>query len=219
MGPHSWLAANRGVAGIILPLASVDAVTGLQEGQGFETVASDLNQLVSGTSLGQKLFGWATVAIVSDEIKKIIEKEVAALAALAKITATAVVEAAGRAHTQISELPDGPCYMEKKREVKVRYGDWQLSMSVSGVEEEIQLSLQAAVRHIAVTLGLLTALPAELDLVSSAGDLEGKEMEQEVYAKAETARCTAWKVLQGEDVKTLTAEIMLDQRRIELATT
>eukprot|EP00971_Amphidinium_carterae_P349021 6490799-Amphidinium_carterae.1 len=211
MGPHKWIEANRGAAGIILPLASVDAVTGLKDGVAFSTVADDLNVLVSGTCLGQKLFGWATVAIVSDAIKKVIQDEVHAMASEKKITAASVVAAAGRAHTKIVALPDGPTYMEKKRDVCVTYGNWEFSMTVAGVEDEIQLNLQAAVRHLAVELGLLTALPAERVLVSSSSELKVEEMEKEVYAKAETARSTAWKVLQGEDPKSLTAEIMLDR--------
>eukprot|EP00971_Amphidinium_carterae_P165317 3276913-Amphidinium_carterae.3 len=166
MGPHHWLEAHRSVAGLVLPLASVDAVLKLEESDTFKTVAEDLQVLVSGSSLGQKLFGWAGASIFAEQVAEVITSEIGTLAQKGSITTKAVIACTSRCHDRVSKLAEAGSWMEKKRECTVQYGDWSLTMSVSGIEEEIQLNVQSALRHWAVKSGFLTALPAETALVA-----------------------------------------------------
>eukprot|EP00971_Amphidinium_carterae_P157241 3117274-Amphidinium_carterae.1 len=205
MGPHHWLEAHRSIAGLVLPLASVDAVLKLEESATFKTVAEDLKLLVSGSSLGQKLFGWAGASIFAEQVSEIIAEEIATLASKGSITTQAVIECTGRCHSRISELAEAGSWMEKKRECKVHYADWSLTMTVSGIEEEIQLDVQFALRHWAVKGGFLTAL------VQGSEDVKITAIAKELYTKAAAARATALKLLAGEEQTGISAEIVLER--------
>eukprot|EP00971_Amphidinium_carterae_P048758 960905-Amphidinium_carterae.2 len=210
LGPQHWIEANRSLAGLVLPLSSVDAVLEVSEKDGFKSVSKDLGILVNGSNLGHKLFSWATHSIISGEIEEIVRVEIGSLAELSTITVGSVVESTSKAFEKLAKLPDSRAWMEKKREVTVAYGDWSVNMTASGAEEVIQMSVQAAIRHWAVSLELLTPLPAEKDLVAPAANLKVTAMDKELYTKAETARSTALKLLAGEEAAGMTAEIMLD---------
>eukprot|EP00971_Amphidinium_carterae_P352562 6492650-Amphidinium_carterae.2 len=83
-------------------------------------------------------------------------------------------------------------------------------MPASGIEEAIQLNVQAALRHWGVATKVLTALPAEAALVAGT-DVHITSMEKELYTKAEAARSTALKLLVGEQGSSMSAETVLDR--------
>eukprot|EP00971_Amphidinium_carterae_P336455 6472834-Amphidinium_carterae.2 len=210
MGPQHWLESHRGIASLVLPLSAVDKVLALSENASFTSVSSELATLVAGSNLGAKLFGWSTQCIVDAQIQTIVCDEVRNLAERKKVTEAAFVEAVGRAHERVVALSESKTWLEKKREVEIHYGDWALQMTVSGADEEIQLHMRAAVRHWCVSLGLLSSLPAEQQLVAGAENLAVEHIEESLYKKAESARVTAHKLLAGEDSSGVNAEIILD---------
>eukprot|EP00971_Amphidinium_carterae_P338748 6476246-Amphidinium_carterae.4 len=215
MGPQHWLDSYRGIASLVLPLSAVDAVLGLKESESFSRVSKELATLVAGSNLGAKLFGWATQSIMDAEILGIVKAEISKLGKRSKLTEGVFVEAVAAAHERVLALGVTKSSLEKKREVEIYYGDWCLHMPVSCVDEEIQLHFRSALRCWAVSLGLLTPLPAEKELIAGAQNIEVAVIEKELLAKAETARCTALKLIAGEDGSGLTAEIILDRAAVQ----
>eukprot|EP00971_Amphidinium_carterae_P341587 6480456-Amphidinium_carterae.2 len=116
MGPHHWLEAHRSVASLVLPLSCVDAVLGLGEDGTFKSVAADLNLLVSGSSLGHKLFSWACGSIFAEQVSEIIASEISKLGQLQSITTDAVIKCTGKCHERVCELAEAQSWMEKKRD-------------------------------------------------------------------------------------------------------
>ena len=101
------------------------------------------------------------------------------------------------ARTKVMDIAEVESQATKKRSVKLKYGNWELTAEVGSIEEEIECHMRTHVRSWAVSLGLFPALAGERE-VTTYEKILVEEMEKSVYSKARTAREFAATLLKGE---------------------
>ena len=76
IGPEKWLASNQEIWGHVLCRTLVAKITNLGGEQSWSTVKNEIAELIEGSSLGAKLFGWVAKEITGVELATTIRDQV-----------------------------------------------------------------------------------------------------------------------------------------------
>eukprot|EP00971_Amphidinium_carterae_P195886 3887286-Amphidinium_carterae.1 len=85
-------------------------------------------------------------------------------------------------------LPCVDSWASSKRSAVVKYRGWALPLTVSSVDQQIDLQVKAALHGWGVELKILDPLPAENDICACDPHLHCKRMDSGVLAKHKAAR-------------------------------
>ena len=165
--------------------------------ESFIKVADQLDRLTANSMLGHRLFSFALRQIISERITGVIREELATLSKLSKISSVDMVATTSRARDRIMELAEVESQACKRRTVKIKYANWELSVDVASVEEEIECHLRTHLRAWCSCLKLVPPLAGERE-VSTYDKVAAEEVERSLYAKTKTAREFACTLIKGE---------------------
>eukprot|EP00971_Amphidinium_carterae_P068527 1356827-Amphidinium_carterae.4 len=163
MSSSSWLANQRQRASLVLEM---DAVEEVLAAKSFKDVSSELNSLCCASRLGNALFGWALVPLVSEKVSECIDRILAKLVEDGGlVTPQKLSEIHGKCNDAVRT--EMTCALGA-REVAIKYRDIELLVTCSTPWEEILMKSASLLKGVAAEEGKLTPLFVENELLSVA---------------------------------------------------
>jgi hypothetical protein len=180
----------------------------------YASVANHLSALVgSGGGLGDALFNWTLVVIVSKKIADLVKSNIEKLfTASTPVTAQTFKEAQRDCIFNVGNL-EGIDALPEKREITIRYCDTLdiAKVPVTGYAEEVELAFAAAARAAAVSQGKLVKITCEEIITGNDIAVKGfiAPVEKAVVAAYEHARGQLNQLLADDEAVT-SADKLLD---------
>eukprot|EP00971_Amphidinium_carterae_P348818 6490686-Amphidinium_carterae.4 len=161
MTGSSWVKNQRSRACLVLEIANVEKVLAASD---FKTVCGELNALCSGSRLGNALFGWTLVPLVSEKISAAIDL---VLTQFRKEGGVVTSKRLAELHALCNaKVRDEMICSVGAKEVSMRYRGFELKVTCATPWEEILLKTASLLKGLAVDQGVLSPLFVESELLA-----------------------------------------------------
>eukprot|EP00971_Amphidinium_carterae_P127342 2523252-Amphidinium_carterae.2 len=163
MTASSWLSNQRQRASLVMEMTAVETVLAATQ---FKEVASELNTLCCGSRLGNALFGWALLPLVSERVSMVIDAQLKTWSEEGGlVTAQRLSEVHALCNDAVRKEMLTPL---GAREVTVVYRGFEMKVTCATAWEEILMKTASLLKGVAADLGNLGSLFVEDELLKVA---------------------------------------------------
>ena len=198
LGPEAWLEDNEDLWADLLPQKSVERLSNLGANESWLAASDELQDVISSSTLGAKLFGWAAASVTEAKIGEIINKHRKNLLSAMSCADADLRKVTTLAQDELTTVP-GFDLLPLRREVSVMYRGWCVKTRVSCPQEQVELALHSALRGHASACGKLPSLPGEAKLCPAKGEEERVMIAEVILKHAKRCRAHITSITSGID--------------------
>ena len=193
--PKVFLDIHSDICGLILPMAAVEKV--INEQTSWANVEADLQEVVSSSTLGRRLFGFALEQVLSSMVAIKMEEVLHELHLLPMINSSAIMSAKREIMLKVDAMQNIEI-VPAKRTIKVEYRGVEFSISISGIAEEFDMRAAAFVKSEAASCGDIMPLFCENELVKDRSKGFKGKIHPDLLKHVNEARSVANASLEGD---------------------
>eukprot|EP00971_Amphidinium_carterae_P284864 5655141-Amphidinium_carterae.4 len=185
--PDEWIAENKALCELVFPGNELDRVLNRASGEGLLEMDADVQILHSSCSLGQLLFSAALQNIAKQRLQNTIKQTEQEVFAMTTLTAKVISDALSKCSRKLSAMA-GAELLEKLQSVPMKYRGIEYSVDCGSALEVAEQRLQARLRGVMASRGLIPLLPGEDAYASIACTDAATEVSEDLSKKAHRAR-------------------------------
>lgn len=144
-------------------------------------------KVVSSSSLGKQVFGFAVDQVLANMVKKALQADIDELLKKPKVSAKDLAASKKTALLGVQRRP-GMDKLVEKRDIIIEYRSIAFSIKVSNLSEEVDFRFAAALKTVAVDAGDLQTIVCENDLVGRRSKVSKGQMDKSVVMEWQAAR-------------------------------
>ena len=188
MPPSKFIACNRELVGLVLPLDDVDV---LVEHRGpWSEKQVELVAVVSSSELGRMIFGFAIEQVMGSIVRADTEVAIQAMLDNNGVITEAVYNTAKMKCIESLEKKDGMAELSDKREVTILYRSAEFQVKVVSLMDEVEMRFASCLKSRALRTEELSPILCESDLVNDTGAGKKGQIGQEILEPWQQARAS-----------------------------
>lgn len=197
IGLDSWWAVHSEVLGLVVDPVAFEAC--LKCKSDWMDVAPQLNLVVSSSLVGQEVFGVAFRSLKHNRAQAVVDDLLAALRKEKVITAQTLKTYKNRYISELKKMQQDPFATFARKMTKVVYRKCSVEVPITSLVEQFTANCAAAVKTLAVEIGVLPSLFSEDDLVEEPEERVQITISPEVLVSYKEARSAAVKLMAGAE--------------------
>ena len=176
-------------------MAAVEKV--INEQSSWVHVEAHLQEVVSSSNIGRRLFGFAVQQVLSSLVAIKMEETLHQLREKPIITTSTIMSAKKSMMLKVDAMQNIDT-LPAKRAIKVEYRGVEVSIKISGIAEEFDMRAAALIKSEAASCGDLTPLFCENELVKDKSKGTKGKIHPDLLKQVNEARQVANDDLQGD---------------------